>query len=222
VLLDRALALAGDWLEANRETVQERLSQGSRYTPRFVDEFLAGRFVASIADLIREVAADPGHAWRHRLDEWVLEGVARLRNDDALRRQVREQALEVIERQRGSGVFDRIWPAVKDRLAADAAADAPELQRVIADGLVVLAEAVLTDAATRDRLNAWAFAALEAAVRSHRHEVARLIADVVARWDAGEVSARIESQIGDDLQYIRINGTLVGGIVGLVLHALPI
>jgi uncharacterized membrane-anchored protein YjiN (DUF445 family) len=70
-----------------------------------------------------------------------------------------------------------------------------------------------------DKLNEWAVQALEVTVVRHRHEVSLLIAGVVKTWDASEVSARIEAEIGRDLQFIRINGTVVGGIVGVVLHA---
>jgi len=72
----------------------------------------------------------------------------------------------------------------------------------------------------QQKIDLWLLDALERLLLHHRHQVARLIADVVCSWDAREVSAKIEAQIGRDLQFIRINGTLVGGSAGLALHGM--
>ena len=72
----------------------------------------------------------------------------------------------------------------------------------------------------QQRLNAWALKVTETLMLAHRHQVSLLITDIVKSWDAKDVSKKLELEIGKDLQYIRVNGTLVGGAVGVVLHAL--
>ncbi|HEV8313035.1 MAG TPA: DUF445 family protein, partial [Burkholderiaceae bacterium] len=94
------------------------------------------------------------------------------------------------------------------------------VQRHGEQALHALADALARDAAMLRKLDRWTLQMLESLLLRHRHQVSRLIADVVRSWDAREVSAKIEGEIGRDLQYIRINGTLVGGIAGLALHAM--
>ena len=90
------------------------------------------------------------------------------------------------------------------------------------DALVFLARELQGDAAVQLKLNAAWIALLRSLVRRYRSQVSALIADVVRRWDAKELSERVELEIGKDLQFIRINGTVVGGLAGLALHALVV
>ena len=79
-------------------------------------------------------------------------------------------------------------------------------------------EAIRDDPALQRKLDDWTLQALEDLMLRHRHQVSLLFGDVVKSWDAREVSERVELEIGKDLQFIRINGTLVGGMVGLLIH----
>ena len=82
------------------------------------------------------------------------------------------------------------------------------------------ANTVLQDPGLRERLNNWMRDVLVEAVQSHQRDVGRLIADTVREWDTQTVARRIERQVGEDLQYIRINGTLIGGLVGLTIYTI--
>jgi uncharacterized membrane-anchored protein YjiN (DUF445 family) len=87
-------------------------------------------------------------------------------------------------------------------------------------GLTALAQAALQDEALLAKVDDWIIAAVLRTVEQHRHEVGQLIAHTVSAWDPEETSRRIELQVGRDLQFVRINGTVVGGMVGLVLYTL--
>jgi uncharacterized membrane-anchored protein YjiN (DUF445 family) len=88
------------------------------------------------------------------------------------------------------------------------------------DALATLGQAVVADEGMKAKLAVWSRRAAETLVVRHRHHAALLITEVVRRWDAEEVAAKVELEIGRDLQYIRINGALVGGLAGLALHAI--
>jgi uncharacterized membrane-anchored protein YjiN (DUF445 family) len=75
------------------------------------------------------------------------------------------------------------------------------------------------DEAARAPLNRWLRGVIVRVAETQREEIGRLISDTVARWDSKTFTERIESYVGDDLQYVRINGTLIGGLVGLLIHA---
>jgi uncharacterized membrane-anchored protein YjiN (DUF445 family) len=117
-------------------------------------------------------------------------------------------------------MYRTLWDRLRKEIRADLAADASGIRAVVADALVTLGRAVAADEGVKAKLAAWSRRAAETLVVRHRHHAARLITAVVKRWDAGEVAAKIELEIGRDLQYIRINGAIVGGLAGLALHFL--
>ena len=218
MLLDRGLQLTNEWLCANRTLIRAKVSERSRYTAPFIDAFIAERFVDGVLAVIREVEADEDHEVRRAFDDNVRALIARLQSTPA--REAGPPALlrAIIDEMRAGGYYTRVWRAIRARVARDAVADDSVLRRYCARALVVLADRLLADRLLLDRLNAWFRRAAEMTVVKHRHEASRLIVDVVRRWEGREIAQRIEVEIGKDLQFIRINGTLVGGLVGLALH----
>jgi uncharacterized membrane-anchored protein YjiN (DUF445 family) len=89
----------------------------------------------------------------------------------------------------------------------------------MARGLSALARAALEDESLLDKIDGWVIGAVLRVVEQHRHEAGQLIAQTVSAWDPEETSRRIELLVGRDLQYVRINGTLVGGLVGLIIYS---
>jgi uncharacterized membrane-anchored protein YjiN (DUF445 family) len=111
------------------------------------------------------------------------------------------------------------WGTAK-RMLLDAAEDpSSELRVRVRDGLVTLGKRLQTDDELRDKVDGWVENAAGYVVKNYSKEITTLITDTVARWDAQETSRKIELQVGRDLQFIRINGTIVGGLVGLIIHA---
>jgi uncharacterized membrane-anchored protein YjiN (DUF445 family) len=113
-----------------------------------------------------------------------------------------------------------VWDEVRARVREDAASEDSAIRANLHSALLRLADALLAEPAVREAINASLRKALAEIVETRRHEVAELIAQTVRRWDAHTVSERIERAIGRDLQYIRINGTVIGGLVGVIIHAL--
>ena len=219
-MLDRALPAIERWLEANRGRIVEKFGEASRFTPVMVDAYIVGRFLAGIVALLHEVAGDRGHPLRRELDESVHKLIADLRTSDAYRERGRALLHEFVHHLRTERVYRALWDRLREEIRTDLAADHSAIRGVVADALVTLGRAVAADEGVKAKLATWSQRAAETLVVRHRHHAARLIAVVVKRWDAHEVAAKIELEIGRDLQYIRINGAIVGGLAGLVLHAL--
>jgi len=108
--------------------------------------------------------------------------------------------------------------AYAERLADDAEQEPDQIERWLSN----LGRAVLSDPELSAKVDGWVVELVTYAVEQAREEVAQLIATTVAAWDADATSRKIELQIGRDLQFIRINGTLVGGLVGVLLHAVAV
>ena len=219
-VLDRALPAIERWLEANRGRIVEKFGEASRFTPVMVDAYIVGRFLAGIVALLHEVAGDRGHPLRRELDESVHKLIADLRTSDAYRERGRALLHEFVHHLSTERVYRALWDRLREEIRTDLAADHSAIRGVVADALVTLGRAVAADEGVKAKLATWSQRAAETLVVRHRHHAARLIAAVVKRWDAHEVAAKIELEIGRDLQYIRINGAIVGGLAGLVLHGL--
>ena len=112
-----------------------------------------------------------------------------------------------------------VWRDIRDSLREDALSADSVLKSWLREMIEAATQALLRNDGLRGRLNNWMHEVAVEVVQSHQHDVGVLIADTVRGWDTETVTARIERQVGEDLQYIRINGTLIGGLVGLVIYA---
>ena len=219
VLLDRALVVMDEWLLANEVLVREKFAQASKYTPAFVDEYIVRKFLDGVRTLLHEVAGDTEHPLRESLAVALRDWARELEQLPAQREAAQAWMRSALESFFGDEDLRRL----RDRLAARAEADLarPDSQLRYYGGtlLAALSEGVARDPVILLRLNAaWLKFARTLTVR-HGGQIAVLISEVVRGWDAREVSNRIEVEIGRDLQFIRINGALVGGIVGVLLYA---
>ena len=219
-LLDRALPALERWLEANRARITAKFGEKSPLTPGALDRYIVDRFVAGIVALLHETARDREHPLRRELDARVRGLIEALQTSEAYRDRGRALIDEFVAHLRTESMYRTLWDRLRKEIRADLAADASGIRAVVADALVTLGRAVAADEGVKAKLAAWSRRAAETLVVRHRHHAARLITAVVKRWDAGEVAAKIELEIGRDLQYIRINGAVVGGLAGLALHFL--
>ncbi len=219
-LLDQALVLVAGWLDRNRALILAKFGEQSSFTPRFVDGYIVKRFVDGMIDLIREVAETPDHELRHRFDRAVRDFVGRLGTDPAFRARADGFKRELIRLAAPEDFVATLWRELKRHLAEPAAGAPSPLVRQADRALGHLARALREDAALKARVDTAVARVAAGLTGRFRHQVAALIADVVRRWDFREVGDRLELEVGRDLQFIRLNGTLVGGLVGLALHAL--
>ena len=109
---------------------------------------------------------------------------------------------------------------MRDRILVDASLPASAIRAQLQASIGNVGLALAGDRAMQEKLNVWVRGEIVEQVAAHGHHVAALIADTVRRWDPQTISEKAENEIGKDLQYIRINGTLIGGLVGLLLHAI--
>jgi uncharacterized membrane-anchored protein YjiN (DUF445 family) len=217
-LLNHGIEALDAWLIANRPLIQSKVSQSSKYTPAMLDSFVTRRFVDGVLLLLHEVAGNPDHEVRLRFDEATQDFIRQLKSSpEYLERgeAIKRELLAHLELER---YWHGLVAELKARLLSDLAAEQSVVRDHLARAIAAAADAIRDDAALRRKLNDWTLQTLEGLMLRHRHQVSLLISDVIRSWDAREVSERVELEIGKDLQFIRINGTLVGGLVGLVIH----
>lgn len=218
-LLERALTALEQWLEANAGLLQAKFSEASRYTPVRLDTYIVSKFVEGMVALLHEVRTEPDHPLRQQLDESIRAMIVQLRTSQRYRRIGHLWMRDFLRHLEREDSYRALWHRLREWIAADAARHDSLARTMLADLLASLGASVRDDPVLQDKLNAWRVQCVQMTVSRYRHLVPLLITEVVKGWDPDEISRKIELEIGSDLQYIRINGTLVGGTVGVLLHA---
>ena len=170
--------------------------------------------------LLHEVAANPRHDLRLQFDEAVGELIERLQTSAEYCQSGEAIMRDFVEHLRNESYYRQLRAEIRLRVQADLAGGDSLTREYIASAPVALGEGILAEPPLRQKLNAWCLNAVEKIVLRHGHQISGLITGVVNSWDATEVSDKVELEVGRDLQFIRINGTLVGGTVGVVLRSL--
>ncbi len=187
---------------------------------RSVGGWSANKFVDGLSALIAEIAADPEHLIRQRFDEHVGEYIDRLRQDPAYALEIERILAQLLEHPATSAYFANLWQELAEWLEQDLASDESRIGRRIVKLSAGLGDSLAADTAMRGWINEQLMAAAPRLLERYRGQIGRYIAERVENWESAELVQQLENSVGKDLQFIRINGTLVGGLVGLVLHAL--
>ena len=219
-LFDRAIATAETFLTRHEPLIRAKVSTRSwKWLPRWVDEKVADRVMTGLMETVHELRA-PDHPWREEFQVAVDGFILRLAADPLFRARGEAIKAEVLDSPVVEDYLDSLWTEIKRRLIADTAADDGVLRQGLEQALLVLGHRLQDDPRMQAVLDRWVRRAAERYIIPNRGEIGAFIAGVVARWDSATLVAKLELQVGKDLQYIRINGTLVGGLVGLVIFAL--
>jgi uncharacterized membrane-anchored protein YjiN (DUF445 family) len=218
-LVDLVCDRAYDWVTANHDMVLRVVHERAPgWSPRFVDDLIADKVFLEVQNFAWAVKTDPEHALRKAIDTFLAEFAVDLQNDtDTIERaeRIKQQVVAHPDVQKFIG---QAWGTVKG-LILDAAADPSSALRTrVRDGLLSFGTRLNTDTELRDKIDGWLAEAAGYVVRHYRGEITTLITDTVDRWDAEETSRKVELQVGRDLQFIRINGTVVGSLAGLVIY----
>ncbi len=225
VLLDGVLQQLAALLDRGsvKEAIAEAVAQEVKYLRHVGLDQVAGRYateklVAAGVRLIDEIAADPGHPLRLRLEAAMTSFIAGLQDDPEMAARGEAIKRDLLAHPAFGGYLQGLWSALIVWLRQDLAADDSALRAQVAAGLQVLGIRLAEDAAMRGWIDEQLAAAAPAWIERYREDVRRYIIERVDAWDSAQMTDELERNIGRDLQFIRINGTLVGGLVGLVIY----
>jgi uncharacterized membrane-anchored protein YjiN (DUF445 family) len=220
LILDAGLDLIAAALTANQDLFREEVA-GRTYSwlPRWLDQKIADRILSAFIQTIEEMrSAD--HPWRERVRRYVEAFIGRLETDPALSERAEQIKRQIMSHPLLVARIGDLSDALEARLRQTTEAEARILTDRVAGLLAGFGAWLYDQTEAVEIFNAWARQAVQRTIAPRRHEIGRLIASVVAAWDARSVADKLELQIGADLQYIRINGTIVGGLVGLLIFTL--
>ena len=193
--------------------------EAPRWVPDAVYRRVFDRLYSRLRERLVTMAADPDDETRRQFDAWLAGLPDRLETDPELRERGERLKHDVLGSTLLRDWSSELWQKVKDALRTQAADPESELRRRLADVLAAAGRRLGSDRRLADGLDRMIDSGIRALVDRFHDELAGLVTGTIERWDATETSSQLELLLGRDLQYIRINGTVVGAGVGLILHA---
>jgi uncharacterized membrane-anchored protein YjiN (DUF445 family) len=216
-VFDLGLDVATDFLAENRKAFRQKAAEkASGWLPGWVDSKLADVFLDELLDILTAARA-PDHPWRDQfraaLDGWIV----LLANDPEIYERGERIKSEVLDTKLIDDYLAWFATEAETTLKAELEAENGALAATLERGLLALGEWIGRDEGARDAINRSIRQLVMNTIVPHHDEIGGFVSDVVARWDNDTLVGRLELQVGQDLQFIRINGTVVGGIVGLLV-----
>jgi uncharacterized membrane-anchored protein YjiN (DUF445 family) len=216
-LAERLLAWASDLLAKNRETLRAKVGKRtSRLIPKWIDGIVADKIIDGVTRILGEMR-EPSHPWRVEMTSTVEQLIGDLATKPDMIEKGEELKAKLLAAPAVNSQIDALWVSIENRLEAPQTQE--QLTRVIERLLTGIGTRIHNDDQLRDNINRWLRVAVLRTVAPRRTEIAQFIRNVVENWDTETLTERIELTVGRDLQYIRINGTIVGGLVGLIIFA---
>ncbi|HRC76154.1 MAG TPA: DUF445 domain-containing protein [Kouleothrix sp.] len=222
-LVYELVSLTSRLLEENKEAIRTKIRQETPWwLPRTVDRHISERLFDTVESALQAVGSDPNHPFHDRFNALLYEFVERLQHDPATIARGEELKTELLENPIVRDFSASLWLDIKSALLAQSTRPDSTLHQAIERAVRQFGELLLHDDALADKVDRLVERVVVYASREYRHQFGQLVAHTVSRWDAEATSRKIELQIGRDLQFIRINGTVVGGLAGLVIYCVSL
>ena len=223
-LLDGIIRWAAKILSANdhliRAMVHDRAGSVMRWTG--LDETLSNKIIDGLDNLLFEMANDPDHPLRDKAEEGLSTLADDLQHSPEMQARVERVKAEIIDNPAMQNWLDGVWEQARAAMLRMARDPDAALAGQFGEALGQLGETLQKDPLLGATINRFVRRAVVGMAADYGDGIVRLVSETVQGWDAGTITRRLENAVGRDLQYIRINGTLVGGLVGLAIHAVDV
>lgn len=222
-LVDLALDEMRVWLVDNEDLFESLIRQRApAWVPDAVNDLVARKIHVEALKWLADVRNDPQHDVRLALDKLLVDLADDLQHDPVTQAKAERLKERLLLHPQVADTAMSLWGSLRAVVVAALEDEHGPVRTRAVQEVTALAERLLADDALRDRIDGRICDATIYAVERYGTELTRVISDTVERWDGKETAERVELQVGRDLQFIRINGTLVGGLIGMVIHAVSI
>ena len=229
LVLEKGLGMLQDYLQKpdNRTWIKQKFTEPNRFLS-VVDSLLKSIDVTPIADRIldaadnflNEIAKDPEHRFRNEFNHLVGELIHDLKHSPEYKQKITELQKNVLQSETVSQYSDNIWTNLKSELLKNLQQENSKIKRQMHQAFINLGLKVSNNPSLQDQIDNWLKKELKELLQNNREWIAQHISAVVKGWDKNQVADILEVEVGRDLQFIRINGTIVGGAVGVLLYLL--
>ncbi|GIV91240.1 MAG: hypothetical protein KatS3mg055_3758 [Chloroflexus sp.] len=220
-VLMQIVSLLAEVIASNEVEIRRRIAgELPVWVPRIVDQRIYERLLEGVQRLLRELREDPDHPLYQQFTALIDRWIVNLQFDPQIQQQGEALKREVLAHPLVREWAEASWRDVKLTLLDQSVTPASPLRRSIALAVTQFADILERDPEWRAKIERWLTAAVAALVRRYRRAIGEFVTQIIHSWDTAEVTRKIELQFGRDLQFIRINGTIVGGLVGLIIYSI--
>jgi uncharacterized membrane-anchored protein YjiN (DUF445 family) len=221
-LLNATVRLAAEAVRNNRELIRDRVKRETPWwVPPVVDDKIYQKIIAAVERLLQDMVMDPAHPLRHAFDQAIRDFIERLQHSPEVIERAEALKEEWLMGAQTDELARKLWDGVRQAVTKYAnPTDPVEGPNPLDSGLSEFGVALLSNPTLLADIDDLLIDLTAGVVEKYRHEIGDLIAQTVASWDPGATSRRFELAVGRDLQFVRINGTLVGGLVGLLIYTI--
>ncbi|MBP2391718.1 DUF445 domain-containing protein [Aeromicrobium fastidiosum] len=219
-LVDLAVDELARWLDHNHDEVAALIeNRAPSWTPQWLDKRVSTWVHEQVVEWVAEIGRTPDHNARIALDSWLRDLAADLQHDPDTMERFERLKVRMLTQDRVSSTSIALWDALRRAMIGSLGDETGLLRTRAKDEIERFGRRLIDDEQLSTRVDTTISNIAAYAVNNYGHEVATIISATVNRWDGKETADRIELHVGRDLQFIRINGTVVGGLAGLVIHA---
>ena len=220
-LLTESIRIASRFLAENRHALRDRIKKESPwFVPGAIDNKVVGTIISKIEQLLLEIEQNPDHEMRDAFTRSVETFVNRLETSPELRERGEMIKRDLLDSPATRRVVNNLWRDVKDKLLMDLADEQSKVGAHIESAVQKIGQRILGDEQLQRDINQQVRTSAIKLILERRQEISELIVETIRTWDGKTMAERVELHVGRDLQFIRINGTIVGGLVGLLIYLL--
>ncbi|MEC5172635.1 DUF445 domain-containing protein [Chryseobacterium nepalense] len=210
-----------NYILENDELIKERVKKGSyTFIPSFVDNKIADKIATGLSDFFREIEEDPRHEIRNLITQKIHDFSVDLKEDPKWEEEFKIIKNDLLKGDKLNEYSNDIWVSIKNTLKNELQEEDSSLKKYISKNLNEFSENLQTDANLQNKIDDWIRVTAYKYILRNTHQFGNLISSTVGNWQGKELSEKLELEVGKDLQFIRVNGTLVGGLVGLVIYTI--
>ncbi|MBB4806712.1 uncharacterized membrane-anchored protein YjiN (DUF445 family) [Chryseobacterium defluvii] len=210
-----------DYIIQNDGMIQKRVSEGSyAFIPKFVDDKIAEKIASGLSDFFKEVEENPEHEIRALITRKIQEFSTDLKEDPKWNDEFKNIKNDFLKNDKLNEYSNDIWLSIKKTLMKELQEEDSSLKTYISKNLDEFSQNLKTDENLQHKIDHWVRVTAYKYILKNTHQFGSLISSTVGNWKGKELSEKLELEVGKDLQFIRVNGTLVGGLVGLIIYTI--
>ena len=203
----------------NQEMVKQRVKSESYFLiPKFVDDGIADKITSGLSRYFEEVELDENHSLRTEITKKLYSFSKEIQTDEKWVEEFKAIKNDFLKEEKIQQYSQDIWLSIKKSLSSELEEEQSALKNYLRKNLGELSENLKTDEVFQNKIDHWVRATAYKYILKNTHQFGALISSTVGNWEGKELSAKMELEVGKDLQFIRVNGTLVGGLVGLIIY----
>jgi uncharacterized membrane-anchored protein YjiN (DUF445 family) len=210
-----------NYIIENDEMIKDRVKKGSyTFIPAFVDNKIADKIASGLSDFFKEIEEDPKHELRHLITQKIHEFSIDLKEDPKWEDEFQNIKNDLLKNDKLNEYSNDIWISIKNTLTKELQEDESSLKNYLSKNLNEFSQNLKTDENLQNKIDNWIRVTAYKYILKNTHQFGNLISSTVGNWKGKELSEKLELEVGKDLQFIRVNGTLVGGLVGLIIYTI--